>query len=147
MGDEADRIIEDGLLSEWGVCEDPQQTYDGEWDMAEYKAVVDFGLWPNDGRSGNQPHHRSGKIEMSDALLREMVDARKRGENVVLQVAAWDNTSRDNPNVKYLGCKLSCNGWLMNNEAKKKESGLEGTYPEEEKEEENNEVGSDGLFD
>ena len=115
--------------------------------MAEYKAVVDFGLWPNDGRSGNPPHNRSGKIELSNALLREMVDAKKRGENVILQVAAWENTSREN-GTKYLGCKLSCNGWLMNNAAKKKEDDLEGTYPKDtEEKEEDDEMGGDDLFE
>jgi len=131
----------------WGEKEDFHKKEKG---MAEYKAVVDFAIWPNQKQSGNQPHHRSGKIEMSGALLREMVDAKKRGENVVLQIAAWENDSRDIPGLKYLGCKLSVNGWLMNSEAKKREDGLEGTYPdtqEEEEEEENNEVGSDSLFD
>jgi len=119
--------------------------------MAEYKATVDFAIWPNEKREGNQPHHRSGKIEVSTALLREMVDAKKRGENVILQVAAWENTSRDVPGLKYLGCKLSVNGWLMNANAKRKEDeggGTEGTYePEAEEEEEGNEMGSDSLFD
>lgn len=131
----------------WGEKDDFHN--EEEEPMAEYTAVVDFAIWPNDKRTGNQPHHRSGKIEMSNALLREMVDAKKRGENVVLQVAAWENESRDTPGLKYLGCKLSCNGWLMNNEAKKKEDGLEGTYPEtnsETKEEEAGEEGSDSIF-
>ena len=116
-------------------------------DMAEYTAVVDFAIWPNEKRTGNQPHHRSGKIEVSTALLREMVDAKKRGENVVLQVAAWENESRETPGLKYLGCKLSVNGWLMNSEAKKKEDeGVDGTY-EPKTEEEDGEDGSGGLFD
>ena len=115
--------------------------------MAEYKATVDFAIWPNGSRTGNQPHHRSGKIEVSTALLREMVDAKKRGENVILQVAAWENESRETPGLKYLGCKLSVNGWLMNNEAKKKEDeGVDGTY-EPKAEEEDGEDGSDSLFD
>jgi len=133
----------------WGEIEEGPFT-PKEKSMAEYKAVVDFGLWPNEKRTGNQPHHRSGKIELSDALLREMVDAKRRGENVILQVAAWENSSRDVPGLKYLGCKLSVNGWLMNANAKRKEdAGVEGTYkPEEESEEEqeSDEVGGDDLF-
>lgn len=154
MGDQADWIIDDGLLERWGVFESyTDNTYtEEEEDMADYTAVVDFALWPNDGRSGNQPHHRSGKLEMTDALLREMVDARKRGETVYLQVAAWDNTSREDASKKYLGCKLSVNGYLMNKEAKAKEDSGGGTYApqetsSEEAKTEGDEVGSTSIFD
>lgn len=111
--------------------------------MTEYKAVVDFAMWPQEDREGNQPHFRSGKIEISNSLLREMTDAKKRGEDVVLQVAGWKNKTKKG-DKDYMGCKLSVNGYLMNKVVAEGGSNSE-SKPKEEGSGETEEKGS--IFD
>ena len=85
----------------------------------EFSSVVDFPIYTNDYKKGKQPDRR-GKIEISEALLREMVIVKKRGETPILEVAVWNNTSK-NGKVEYLYCKLSMNEWEMN-KAKEEET-------------------------
>ena len=74
-------------------------------------ATVEFPIFDNDYKKGKQPDRR-GQIEMSRALLKEMVEVGRRGETPILQLAVWENVSKKNK--PYLYCRLSMDTYAMN---------------------------------
>ena len=111
--------------------------------MTEYGAVLDFPLFTNDRHTGNQPT-KQGSFEVTTALLKEMVEAKKRGEQPILQIACWDNTSK--AGLEYIGCKLSMDGFKM---TKALEDQNGGVLPEDAESEDDSaeEINDEGLFD
>lgn len=79
----------------------------------EFSAKVDFALFTNNNRTTDKHPNRKGTIEMSKALLQEMVTCAKRGEQPLLDIAAWENTSKDGK-TQYLSCKMGIDSWKMN---------------------------------
>lgn len=77
----------------------------------EFSAVVDFPIYVNENKQGKQPDHR-GTIEMTKDLVRAMVTCIKRGEVPQLEIAIWNNTSKNG--LDYMYAKMSMNEWAMN---------------------------------
>lgn len=56
---------------------------------------IDFGIWPNQFKKSSKHPDKTGSIEISEGLLRGMLDRAKAGEMPVLSVAIWPRTSRN----------------------------------------------------
>ena len=84
----------------------------------EFSASVDFPIFDNGFKKKDTHPDRRGTIEISKALLTEMLTCAKRGEQPLLEVAAWNSQSKDGK-TDYLYCKLQMNEYEMN---KKKEA-------------------------
>lgn len=79
---------------------------------------VTFGVFQNDRKDTDKHPDRMGRIEVTETLLREMVDYRKAGKLPVLEVAVWDSTTR-NENKPYLYCKAGVSEYWTNKRAEK----------------------------
>ena len=77
----------------------------------KYGATVNFPIFDNTYKKGKQPDRR-GQIEMSKALLTEIVEAAKAGDQPLLQVAVWNNTSKKD-GTPYLYCRMSLDRYSM----------------------------------
>jgi hypothetical protein len=80
---------------------------------------IEFPVFLNKTKSGKQPDFR-GRIEMSKALAKEIVDAIKTGETPYLQVAFWQNEAKAT-GESYLYGRMSMDLWYMNKEREKRE--------------------------
>jgi hypothetical protein len=56
---------------------------------------VDFGIWPNRFKKSSKHPDKTGSIEVSEILLKGMLEQAKAGEMPVLSVAIWPRTSRN----------------------------------------------------
>ena len=56
---------------------------------------VDFGIWPNQFKKSSKHPTKTGNIEVSEALLKGMLERAKAGEMPILSVALWPRTSRN----------------------------------------------------
>lgn len=77
----------------------------------DFGATVNFPIFDNSFKKGNQPDRR-GQIEMSRDLLKEIVDAAKNGEQPLLQIAVWNNRSKKD-DTPYLYCRMSLDRYSM----------------------------------
>jgi hypothetical protein len=66
--------------------------------MPDYKNLpkLDFGIWPNQFKKSTKHPVKTGTIEMTESLLKAMLERAKAGEMPVLSVAIWERTSRNN---------------------------------------------------
>jgi len=90
-------------------------------------ATVEFPIFKNDFKQGKQPDRR-GQIEMSKALLKEIVEVARRGDQPILQLAVWENTSKNGK--EYLYCRMSMDEYAMN-KAKEEDTTPDTVAPEE----------------
>lgn len=60
--------------------------------MTQRASRCDGALFINDRKTGSQPDLR-GRIELTPAVLKELVDIHKAGGKVTLAVAAWNKVS------------------------------------------------------
>ena len=56
---------------------------------------VDFGIWPNQFKVSSKHPTKTGNIEISETLLKGMLERAKAGEMPILSVAIWPRTSRN----------------------------------------------------
>lgn len=102
---------------------------------SEFTAKVDFAVFPNDHKKPGDktPDHR-GQVTISKTLLKEMVGLVKADEEVILQVALWDNESKKSKK-KYLHGRLSVDTYNVNKNrdknGRKPETKETGTEAEE----------------
>ena len=82
-------------------------------DKKEFSAVVDFAVFDNNYKKTDRHPDRRGKIEMSSALLKEMLTVAQRGEQPLLEIAQWNSSSKDGK-TKYLYTKMSLDEYSMN---------------------------------
>lgn len=80
---------------------------------------IEFPVFPNKNKTGKQPDFR-GRIEMSKALAKEIVEAIKKGDTPYLQIAFWNNTAKATQE-EYLYGRMSMDTWFMDKEREKKE--------------------------
>ena len=66
--------------------------------MPDYKNLpkLDFGIWPNQFKKSTKHPIKTGTIEMTEPLLKAMLERAKGGEMPVLSVAIWERVSRNN---------------------------------------------------
>lgn len=65
------------------------------------KIQCDGAIFINNFKKGDKQPDWTGKIEMSKALLKQLVEKVKEGEEAVVRVALWDRTSKENKDYKY----------------------------------------------
>ena len=65
---------------------------------ADYKDMpkLDFGIWPNQFKKSSKHPVKTGTIEMTETLLKAMLERAKAGEMPVLSFAIWDRVSMNN---------------------------------------------------
>lgn len=66
--------------------------------MPDYKDMpkLDFGIWPNQFKKSSKHPVKTGTIEMTETLLKAMLERAKAGEMPVLSFAIWDRVSMNN---------------------------------------------------
>ena len=66
--------------------------------MPDYKDMpkLDFGIWPNQFKKSSKHPVKTGTIEMTETLLKAMLERAKAGEMPVLSFAIWDRVSMIN---------------------------------------------------
>lgn len=66
--------------------------------MSDYKSMpkLDFGIWPNQFKKSSKHPVKTGTVEMTETLLKAMLERAKTGEMPVLSFAIWDRVSQNN---------------------------------------------------
>lgn len=124
MGDMADWTIENGLLAEW-LGEDPD--YEEDDSMSDDKYLnVSGAIFPNDNREKDTHPHGRGKIEITEAFMRKLVEIRRGGRLPILSIAMWKREPREGKKG-YMSLSVGIDEWAM--DKRDEELGLKKDEP------------------
>lgn len=96
----------------WGEKEDFDTNHRNNR-MSDNDARANGALFTNERKQkDNHPDFR-GNIEIPEALLRQMVELRQKGQLPILEIAGWKREGKEPPHRKYLGLSLSVDDYKM----------------------------------
>lgn len=105
MGDMAE--LYDYLLDEWETCPKGHRFQERGWgcptcesqaedDMSDDRYLnVSGAIFANDRREKDTHPHGRGKIEITEAFMRKLVEIRRGGRLPILSIAMWKREPRD----------------------------------------------------